>query len=96
MKLEIRYDDQRWLKHHLTAELNILVPFDNLLESVVVAVVAGEAVGVDEGSERVATLISTVGVHLTTIISCRDINVRLVNGTGWQERHMSKQSTTRD
>lgn len=35
---------------------NVLVPFNNLLERVVIAVVARERIGVDKGAERVTTL----------------------------------------
>jgi hypothetical protein len=58
-----------------------IVPFDNLLEGVVVTIVAGESVGVNERTEGVATLISAVGVHLTTLILCVDVDILLVHSS---------------
>lgn len=58
-----------------------VVPFDDLLEGVVVAVVGGEGVRVDQATERVATLVSTVGVHFTTAIGLVDVDVLLEKGT---------------
>lgn len=52
MKLRYELDGRRNGKDRM----NVLVPFDDLLVRVVVAVVAGKSVGVHETTERVTAL----------------------------------------
>lgn len=53
---------------------DVLVPLDDLLEGVVVAAIAGEGIGENQATERIATLVSAVGIHLTTVIVGSDID----------------------
>jgi len=66
------------LETELTATHEI-VPFDDLLEGVVVAVVAGEAVRVDQASKRVTTQVGTMGIQFTTRVTVFDVNESLLD-----------------
>lgn len=55
------------------------VPVHDLLERVVVPVVARESVGVHQATKRVATQVGTVGVKLSSVVAGRHIELSLVN-----------------
>jgi len=58
------------------------VPLDHLLITIVVAVVAGECVSVDESTEGVSSLVGAVGVQLASSIIGSDVDVDLVDEAG--------------
>lgn len=56
-----------------------VVPFDDLLECVVISAVGWEGIGVEESSEGISSLISTMRVHLASSVIRLDVNKGLVN-----------------
>jgi len=55
-----------------------IVPFDNLLEAVLVAAVAREGVRIQKASKRVSTQVGTVGIEFTTEVTFLDVDQALM------------------
>lgn len=58
------------------------VPVHDLLEGVVVPVVARESVGVHQATKRVATQVGTVRVELSSVVTGLQVDLSLVDETG--------------
>jgi hypothetical protein len=59
-----------------------VVPFDNLLERILLAAIAGEGIAEHQTTKWVSSLIGTVGIEFTSRITCLDVDEVLSDVAG--------------